>query len=192
MVGVSVYLSVSPVSVYLSVSGTCLWSAGCHRHCRCWLVCSAGQRVTVPGMSFSPCSPPTPCCPFLSSGPLLLGQPPPLCTCCWTSPVTTVTTPSSERCANITFTLAHRCLSCVYQSWHCGVFLPAQVLSKALLHLSMNTAGLFIHYLSDRTQRQSFLETRRCIEGRVRLERENQRQVESSSAFKLVTGSLGY
>uniref|UniRef100_A0A3B4XRT8 adenylate cyclase n=1 Tax=Seriola lalandi dorsalis TaxID=1841481 RepID=A0A3B4XRT8_SERLL len=40
----------------------------------------------------------------------------------------------------------------------------------------MNTAGLFIHYLSDRTQRQSFLETRRCIEGRVRLERENHRQ----------------
>ncbi|XP_035533303.1 adenylate cyclase type 8-like [Morone saxatilis] len=40
----------------------------------------------------------------------------------------------------------------------------------------MNTAGLFIHYLSDRTQRQAFLETRRCIEGRVRLERENQRQ----------------
>uniref|UniRef100_A0A3B4HA60 adenylate cyclase n=1 Tax=Pundamilia nyererei TaxID=303518 RepID=A0A3B4HA60_9CICH len=40
----------------------------------------------------------------------------------------------------------------------------------------MNTAGLFIHYLSDWTQRQSFLETRRCIEGRVRLERENNRQ----------------
>uniref|UniRef100_A0A3B4ZUT9 adenylate cyclase n=1 Tax=Stegastes partitus TaxID=144197 RepID=A0A3B4ZUT9_9TELE len=40
----------------------------------------------------------------------------------------------------------------------------------------MNTAGLFIHYLSDRTQRQAFLETRRCIEGRVRLERENHRQ----------------
>uniref|UniRef100_A0AAX7SR01 Adenylate cyclase type 8 n=1 Tax=Astatotilapia calliptera TaxID=8154 RepID=A0AAX7SR01_ASTCA len=50
------------------------------------------------------------------------------------------------------------------------------VLSKALLYLAMNTAGLFIHYLSDWTQRQSFLETRRCIEGRVRLERENNRQ----------------
>ncbi|XP_070813762.1 adenylate cyclase type 8 [Chaetodon trifascialis] len=50
------------------------------------------------------------------------------------------------------------------------------VLSKALLYLAMNTAGLFIHYLSDRTQRQAFLETRRCIEGRVRLERENHRQ----------------
>lgn len=45
----------------------------------------------------------------------------------------------------------------------------------------MNVAGLFIHYLSDRTQRQSFLETRRCIEGRVRLERENHRQVENST-----------
>ncbi|XP_071335672.1 adenylate cyclase type 8 isoform X2 [Trachinotus anak] len=51
-----------------------------------------------------------------------------------------------------------------------------KVLSKALLYLAMNTAGLFIHYLSDRTQRLSFLETRRCIEGRVRLERENHRQ----------------
>ncbi|XP_056226655.1 adenylate cyclase type 8 isoform X1 [Seriola aureovittata] len=51
-----------------------------------------------------------------------------------------------------------------------------KVLAKALLYLAMNTAGLFIHYLSDRTQRQSFLETRRCIEGRVRLERENHRQ----------------
>ncbi|XP_038153644.1 adenylate cyclase type 8-like isoform X2 [Cyprinodon tularosa] len=51
-----------------------------------------------------------------------------------------------------------------------------RVISKALLYLAMNTAGIFINYLSDRTQRQSFLETRRCIEGRVRLERENQRQ----------------
>uniref|UniRef100_A0A3Q1HUC2 adenylate cyclase n=1 Tax=Anabas testudineus TaxID=64144 RepID=A0A3Q1HUC2_ANATE len=40
----------------------------------------------------------------------------------------------------------------------------------------MYISGLFIHYLSDRTQRHAFLETRRCIEGRVRLERENQRQ----------------
>ncbi|XP_035989750.1 adenylate cyclase type 8 isoform X2 [Fundulus heteroclitus] len=61
--------------------------------------------------------------------------------------------------------------------WHySNHFLIRRVLSKALLYLAMNTAGVFIHYLSDRTQRQSFLETRRCIEGRVRLERENQRQ----------------
>lgn len=62
------------------------------------------------------------------------------------------------------------------QALNCLV-VHVQVLSKALLYLAMNTAGLFIHYLSDWTQRQSFLETRRCIEGRVRLERENNRQV---------------
>ncbi|XP_041834302.1 adenylate cyclase type 8-like isoform X2 [Melanotaenia boesemani] len=58
----------------------------------------------------------------------------------------------------------------------CDTTFIRKVMSKALLYLAMNTAGLSIHYLSDRTQRQSFLETRRCIEGRVRLERENQRQ----------------
>uniref|UniRef100_A0A8C5DH56 Adenylate cyclase type 8 n=1 Tax=Gouania willdenowi TaxID=441366 RepID=A0A8C5DH56_GOUWI len=57
-----------------------------------------------------------------------------------------------------------------------SLLLLVDVVSKALLYLAMNTAGLFIHYLSDRTQRQAFIETRRCIEGRVRLERENHRQ----------------
>ncbi|XP_055027658.2 adenylate cyclase type 8 [Misgurnus anguillicaudatus] len=51
-----------------------------------------------------------------------------------------------------------------------------KLLAKGLLYMGMNTAGLFIHYLSDRAQRHAFLETRRCIEGRVRIERENQRQ----------------
>ncbi|POI31386.1 hypothetical protein CIB84_004865 [Bambusicola thoracicus] len=43
--------------------------------------------------------------------------------------------------------------------------------------MCMNTAGIFISYLSDRAQRQAFLETRRCVEARLRLETENQRQV---------------
>ncbi|XP_018414371.1 PREDICTED: adenylate cyclase type 8 isoform X2 [Nanorana parkeri] len=42
--------------------------------------------------------------------------------------------------------------------------------------MCMNTAGIFISYLSDRAQRQAFLETRRCVEARLRLETENQRQ----------------
>uniref|UniRef100_A0AAX7UYH8 adenylate cyclase n=1 Tax=Astatotilapia calliptera TaxID=8154 RepID=A0AAX7UYH8_ASTCA len=50
------------------------------------------------------------------------------------------------------------------------------VVAKGLLYLGMNTAGLFIHYLTDHAQRQVFLETRRCIEGRLKLEQENQRQ----------------
>ncbi|MEQ2205607.1 hypothetical protein XENOCAPTIV_005405 [Xenoophorus captivus] len=51
-----------------------------------------------------------------------------------------------------------------------------KVFAKGLLYVGMNTAGLFIHYLTDHVQRQVFLETRRCIEGRLKLEQENQRQ----------------
>ncbi|XP_034743273.1 adenylate cyclase type 8 [Etheostoma cragini] len=53
---------------------------------------------------------------------------------------------------------------------------PVQVAAQAVLFMCMNTAGIFISYLSDRAQRQAFLETRRCIEARLRLETENQRQ----------------
>ncbi|KAM4529157.1 adenylate cyclase type 8 [Fundulus diaphanus] len=51
-----------------------------------------------------------------------------------------------------------------------------KVFAKGLLYVGMNTAGLFIHYLTDHAQRQVFLETRRCVEGRLKLEKENQRQ----------------
>uniref|UniRef100_A0A672KLT2 adenylate cyclase n=1 Tax=Sinocyclocheilus grahami TaxID=75366 RepID=A0A672KLT2_SINGR len=51
-----------------------------------------------------------------------------------------------------------------------------QLFAQVLLFLCINTAGMFISYLSDRAQRQAFLETRRCIEARLRLETENQRQ----------------
>uniref|UniRef100_A0A8C2DP48 adenylate cyclase n=1 Tax=Cyprinus carpio TaxID=7962 RepID=A0A8C2DP48_CYPCA len=67
-------------------------------------------------------------------------------------------------------------VSCIYQVVIKLVFILINLLAKGLLYMGMNTAGLFIHYLSDRAQRQAFLETRRCIEGRVKMERENQRQ----------------
>nr|KAF6300260.1 adenylate cyclase 8 [Myotis myotis] len=51
-----------------------------------------------------------------------------------------------------------------------------QVVAQVVLFMCMNTAGIFISYLSDRAQRQAFLETRRCVEARLRLETENQRQ----------------
>ncbi|XP_033011759.1 adenylate cyclase type 8 isoform X2 [Lacerta agilis] len=51
-----------------------------------------------------------------------------------------------------------------------------QTAAQAVLFMCMNTAGIFISYLSDRAQRQAFLETRRCVEARLRLETENQRQ----------------
>ncbi|CAL8314598.1 unnamed protein product [Lota lota] len=63
----------------------------------------------------------------------------------------------------------------VVRCYHDAVLLR-KVFAKGLLYFGMNTAGLFIHYLTDRSQRQVFLETRRCIEGRLKLEIENQRQ----------------
>lgn len=68
----------------------------------------------------------------------------------------------------------------VIHSWAYAVFV-FQVAAQAVLFLCMNTAGIFISYLSDRAQRQAFLETRRCIEARLRLETENQRQVSANS-----------
>ncbi|XP_041927289.1 adenylate cyclase type 8 isoform X1 [Alosa sapidissima] len=51
-----------------------------------------------------------------------------------------------------------------------------QLLAQAALCVCMSVAGVFISFLSERAQRHAFLETRRCIEARLRLERENQRQ----------------
>ncbi|XP_068094129.1 adenylate cyclase type 8 isoform X2 [Hyperolius riggenbachi] len=51
-----------------------------------------------------------------------------------------------------------------------------QIVAQIVLFMCMNTAGICISYLSDRAQRQAFLETRRCVEARLRLETENQRQ----------------
>ncbi|KAK6491792.1 adenylate cyclase type 8 isoform X1, partial [Huso huso] len=50
------------------------------------------------------------------------------------------------------------------------------LVAQAVLFMCMNTAGLFISYLSDRAQRQAFHETRRCREVCLRMETENQRQ----------------
>ncbi|KAJ3607122.1 hypothetical protein NHX12_026636 [Muraenolepis orangiensis] len=63
----------------------------------------------------------------------------------------------------------------VARGYHDAVLLR-KVFANGLLYFGMNTAGFFIHYLTDRSQRQAFLETRRCIEGRLKLEIENQRQ----------------
>lgn len=62
--------------------------------------------------------------------------------------------------------------------------------AQAVLFLCMNTAGIFISYLSDRAQRQAFLETRRCIEARLRLETENQRQVRPPHVVAVLNSKL--
>nr|AWX41285.1 adenylyl cyclase 8 variant F [Rattus norvegicus] len=69
-----------------------------------------------------------------------------------------------------------RDLERLYQRYFLGQRRKSEVLAQVVLFMCMNTAGIFISYLSDRAQRQAFLETRRCVEARLRLETENQRQ----------------
>lgn len=40
-----------------------------------------------------------------------------------------------------------------------------------------NLAGVFTHWPREKAQRKAFIETRQCIEARLRTQRENQQQV---------------
>ncbi|XP_076319846.1 adenylate cyclase type 5-like [Tachypleus tridentatus] len=51
-----------------------------------------------------------------------------------------------------------------------------QLLASSLLFLAINIAGIFSHFPSKASQRQAFLETRQCIESRLNIQRENQKQ----------------
>ncbi|XP_072906186.1 adenylate cyclase type 8-like [Hemitrygon akajei] len=57
-----------------------------------------------------------------------------------------------------------------------GVIFIHQISVKVLLLACMNISSLFISYLTDRAQRLAFLKTRRSIDGRLQLEKENERQ----------------
>lgn len=46
-----------------------------------------------------------------------------------------------------------------------------------MLFTSVNLSGLFVRILSERAQRKVFLQARNCIEERLRLEDENEKQV---------------
>ncbi|XP_042869482.1 adenylyl cyclase 78C-like isoform X2 [Penaeus japonicus] len=50
------------------------------------------------------------------------------------------------------------------------------VLANLTLYFAINFAGMYTKYLTDRTQRKAFLETRKSMEMRCRTQRENERQ----------------
>ena len=52
-----------------------------------------------------------------------------------------------------------------------------QAVANTLVFLAVNIAGVFTHYPTEVAQRQAFLETRRCMEARLKTQRENQQQV---------------
>lgn len=51
-----------------------------------------------------------------------------------------------------------------------------QLLSKLVIYLTINLVCLYTKYLIDLAQRNAFLETRRSIETRAKIERENDKQ----------------
>lgn len=50
-----------------------------------------------------------------------------------------------------------------------------------MLFTSVNLSGVFVRILTERTQRKVFLQARNCIEERLRLEDENEKQVRRES-----------
>ncbi|XP_074659501.1 adenylate cyclase type 5-like [Tubulanus polymorphus] len=55
-------------------------------------------------------------------------------------------------------------------------FLYRQIVANSFIFTAVNLTGVFIHYPTEVAQRQAFLETRRCIEARLTIQRENQQQ----------------
>lgn len=52
-----------------------------------------------------------------------------------------------------------------------------QLVANAVLFTSVNLSGVFVRIFTERTQRKVFLQARNCIEERLRLEDENEKQV---------------
>lgn len=52
-----------------------------------------------------------------------------------------------------------------------------QLVANVVLFASVNLSGVFVRILTERTQRKFFLQARSCIEERLRLEDENEKQV---------------
>ncbi|XP_056643903.1 adenylate cyclase type 6 [Diorhabda sublineata] len=53
---------------------------------------------------------------------------------------------------------------------------PTEIISCLIIFLCANVAGICTHYPREVAQRKAFLETRQCIEARLKIQRENQQQ----------------
>lgn len=52
-----------------------------------------------------------------------------------------------------------------------------QISSTVIALICTNLAGVFTHWPREKAQRKAFIETRQCIEARLKTQRENQQQV---------------
>lgn len=60
------------------------------------------------------------------------------------------------------------------------LFSVLQLVANTVLFTSVNLSGLFVRILTERAQRKAFLQARNCIEERLRMEDENEKQVQAS------------
>lgn len=61
--------------------------------------------------------------------------------------------------------------------YFCAFYVQLQIISNFIILLCANLAGVCTHYPREVAQRKAFLETRQCIEARLKIQRENQQQV---------------
>lgn len=58
------------------------------------------------------------------------------------------------------------------------IFVKFQICSEMISLLCTNVVGIFLHSPKEKSRRKAFLETRRCVEARLKIQRENQQQEE--------------
>lgn len=56
-------------------------------------------------------------------------------------------------------------------------FLYLQLLANGILYICVNVAGIFIHNVTQMSQRKTFVDTRNCIAARQEIEDENEKLV---------------
>lgn len=70
---------------------------------------------------------------------------------------------------------------CAYTHTYIYICFPySQLVANTVLFTSVNLSGLFVRILTERAQRKAFLQARNCIEERLRMEDENEKQVNAS------------
>lgn len=72
-----------------------------------------------------------------------------------------------------------------------ALFSSLQLGANALLFLGVNMYGVFVRILAERAQRKAFLQARNCIEDRLRLEDENEKQVSAQGLTQRGVGGPG-
>lgn len=74
------------------------------------------------------------------------------------------------------------CLIVLFSS----VALLLQISCTIIALICTNIAGLFTYWPREKAQRKAFIETRQCIEARLRTQRENQQQVRNEHTHQQV------